>query len=74
MTTATDVGTVRWFGRTWRAPVCDPRAHIETPVGHICPFDGADIEPNDRGISVPNMNGERTSYHLACFLYSIGAR
>lgn len=71
--TGADIGTVRWFGRSWGAAVCDPRTHIDTPVGHICPWDGSDIEPRDRGINVAGPDG-RSSYHLACFLYAVGAR
>lgn len=67
------VGTVRWFGRSWSAPVCEPAAHIATPVGATCPFDGSDIDADDRGIIVPGTDGP-VVYHLACFLYTIGAR
>lgn len=80
-----DLGTTRWFGESWGAPVCDPRTHIETPVGLGCighdhmhpegtrsPF----IEPGDQGITMPLVSRtdrvERVAYHLDCWLHEIG--
>lgn len=77
-----DLGTVRWFGESWGAPVCDPRAHVETPVGMDCA--GHDhmhkarsgvVEPGDQGVTLPfySTAGVITiAYHLECWLHAIG--
>ena len=31
-----DLGTVRWFGESWGAPINDPRSHVTTPVDERC--------------------------------------
>jgi len=73
-----DIGTVRWFGATWGAPVNDPRAHIPTPIGEKCTRCGEIFNDRDNGISIPYSDLEsfatRIAYHRACFLADIGAR
>lgn len=82
--TEDDIGTVRWFGEDWGAPVCDPRAHIPVPVGMVCV--GHDhmhddrsvgIAPEDQGVTVPHLAEGgltgRIAYHLDCWLHEIGA-
>lgn len=77
-----DLGTVRWFGESWGAPVCDPRTHIETPVGMVCIGHPhlhneqnryAGILSEDQGITMPGPDGERVAFHLDCWLHEIGA-
>jgi hypothetical protein len=64
-----DIGTVRWFGPSWHAPVCDPRAHVETPVGNPCAACTVALVEGDRGITVPNLGTcERQAWHLDCWL------
>ena len=82
-----DLGTVRWFGETWLAPVCDPRAHVPTPVGERCLDCRVTIEQGDRGVTIPysrSLSGKypvedasdwlvtQEPHHLACFLSSMG--
>lgn len=77
-----DIGTVRWFGESWGAPVCDPRAHIETPVGRACYGHGhmheersSVIEPDDQGVSLPFYSTAgviQIAYHLDCWLHEVG--
>lgn len=66
-----DIGTVRWFGPTWNAPVNDERAHVDTPDEpcELCdkPFDG-----DDRGVGVPYVGHGYCWYHLACWGQMIG--
>lgn len=77
-----DIGTLRWFGESWGAPVCDPRAHVETPVGWVCIGHdhlhdrnrSALIMACDQGVTMPYYHGEVTmiAYHLDCWLHEIG--
>ena len=68
-----DIGTVRWFGESWGAPVCDPRAHVDTPVGETCAWgSAAPIKPSDQGIGIPDgSTGLYVWYHLECWLRTI---
>lgn len=72
-----DLGTVRWFGRTWSAPINDPRAEVEVPddeclAGCHQPF----VWPLDQGVSIPYINPEegreRANYHLDCWMSMLG--
>lgn len=75
-----DIGTVRWFGESWKAPICDPRAHVGTPVGMNC--SGHDhlhgplsekIRESDQGIMVPFLGENRyVAYHLQCWFHELG--
>lgn len=71
-----DIGTVRWFGDSWHAPVNDPRARVESPVDQRCIHCHLWIGPADRGVTIPYLNvdtGPTTvAYHLKCFLDEIG--
>jgi hypothetical protein len=80
-----DLGTVRWFGESWGAPMCEEATHIYTPVGMVCeghnhmhPFGGRSpfIEEGDQGITLPYIPSEgavqRIAYHLDCWLHEIG--
>lgn len=66
-----DIGTVRWFGETWNAPVNDPRSHIPTPVGERCVC-GLSIHADDEGIRVISSPDGFAYYHLLCFWREIG--
>jgi len=81
MTNDDDLGTVRWFGESWGAPICDPRAHVATPLGWTCaghehmhakrsPL----IEEADQGVTIPCYGREVTmlAYHLNCWLHELG--
>lgn len=74
------MGTVRWFGRTWGASVCDPDTHIETPAGQECAGCGGAVVEGHQGITLPyarpteaDMQPTRIAYHLDCWLQAIGA-
>jgi hypothetical protein len=71
-----DIGTVRWFGPTWLAPVNDPRAEISVPLGENCIRCGVAFDHGDAGLGIAASyeiaeNGQ-VFYHLACFLEDIG--
>ena len=68
------------FGESWGAPICDEydgAPWTETPVGEKCIRCTGLIIEGDQGIITPyyggpdEMNGE-CSYHLHCFLESLG--
>ena len=66
-----ELGTVRWFGRSWGAPVCRPAANVPTPVGEPCAWGGADlpIHLGDQGVGVLDVTtGRFVWYHLDCWL------
>jgi hypothetical protein len=76
--------TIRWFGESWDAPICDPELHIEVPVGMICfghdhMHEGRTVEimPSDQGVTMPYVREDRTvgrcAYHLDCWLHEVGA-
>lgn len=77
-----DIGTVRWFGESWGAPICDPRAHVDTPVGQDCA--GHDhlhgpvsrkIREGDQGVTVPFFSAKAPgilAYHLQCWFHELG--
>jgi hypothetical protein len=76
-----DIGTVRWFGESWGAPVCDPRAHVATPLGwqcaghdHMHEHRSALIEDGDQGVTLPYYHAAVTmlAYHLDCWLHEVG--
>lgn len=75
---------MKWFGRSWGAPVCDPRDHVDTPVGEICyghahMHEGRElIDADDDGVLIPYYGEDapltnRIAYHLDCWLHEIGA-
>ena len=67
-----DIGTVRWFGDSWGAPVNDPRARLESaPVHMNCIRCGIPIHSDDQGISIPGPDGY-VAYHLGCFFEELG--
>lgn len=67
-----DIGTVRWFGDSWEAPVNDPRARVPTPVGAPCGECPHLIGDHDRGIGVPSTSLVYSWWHLGCWLRSLG--
>jgi hypothetical protein len=72
-----DIGTVRWFGKDWYAPINDPRAEVSTPVGVPCERCSDGIEAGDQGVLIPKFVSEgvmdMAAFHLNCFLTEVGA-
>jgi len=66
------IGTVRWFGKSWGAPVCDPRAHIPTPIGSRCEGCGHPVTEDDNGVTMPYWDGTSrpgfVAFHRECNL------
>lgn len=63
-------GTVRWFGPSWHAPICEPRTHVETPVERRCARCEEDINYGDRGITL--TTNPKLAWHLRCWLRELG--
>lgn len=71
-----DLGTVRWFGDSWQAPVCDPRTHVDTPTGLFCTECGKPIDGDDQGVTLDLLPGAgvpwtRAPWHLRCWLAQV---
>jgi hypothetical protein len=71
-----DIGTVRWFGPTWNAPVNDPRAEVPVPVETDCIYCSLPIKSDDQGVTMPYLSMDRgpvrVAYHLNCFWDDLG--
>lgn len=65
-----DIGTLRWFGPSWGAPVNDPRAEVAAPVGDLCAECREPLTALDQGIVLAGAT--RTVLHLDCFLRELG--
>lgn len=67
--------TMRWFGTSWGAPVCEPETHVPTPVGKTCFRCGEPIANRDDGIIMPYVNehGEVSMepWHYECNMREI---
>ena len=71
-----DIGTVRWFGPTWHAPVNDPRTEISVPLGENCIRCQGAFDHGDQGIATAaslslSENGQ-VFYHRDCFFQALG--
>jgi hypothetical protein len=72
-----DIGTVRWFGFPWGAPMNRTAAQVPTPVGRLCVLQDGAIKVDDQGVVIPYVgegpDGNDTAvYHLECFLGHLG--
>ncbi len=65
---------MKWFGKSWGAPICDPEDHTATPLGPCAKCEKPICE-NDQGLVVPHLEESGAfdrGWHLDCFLGSIG--
>lgn len=75
---------MKWFGRDWGAPVCEPTEQVPTPAGDVCMQCGRVIEADDAGFMLPlvvqwapgappgEARTEMRSWHLNCLLANMG--
>jgi hypothetical protein len=56
----------RWFGESWGAAICDPRAHTVTPVDKPCAWCDEPFVHGDQGVT---NSGQ--AWHLDCHLRAI---
>lgn len=48
--------TLRWFGRSWNAPICQPEERVDSPVGRPCLGCNLPILAEDQGVMLPFMS------------------
>jgi len=67
---------MRWFGASWKAPVCDPDMLVLTPVGKPCAHCSRPIGLNSQGVLIPHAKDPNTvelhAYHRLCVLALFG--
>ena len=74
----TRMQTVKWWGPSWGAPICDPDHHVEVPVGERCNRCGTEFLYLAQGISLPyadpgiSVLGGWLHWDLDCWLQEIG--
>lgn len=49
---------MRWFGKSWGAPVCVEGRHVEPPIGIGCAGCDAAIGESDQGVLLPFVGAE----------------
>lgn len=60
---------MKWFGRSWDAPVCDPKNHVYVYLaGASCFHCRKDIVEGDRGFVVP-FGGDVAGVNSKCVYY-----
>jgi hypothetical protein len=70
----TDTGSMRWFGESWGAPVCQIRNKMAVPVDHLCYECGLPIKEDHRGFAIPFFGGGPVShayYHFECLMKTV---
>lgn len=66
------IGTLRWFGESWNAPMNTPQTKVPVPVGMDCFRCGNYVKITDQGVLLPGDN-EFHVYHFACWkMYLLG--
>ena len=66
---------MKWFGKSWNAPVCQSKERVKIPVKEKCFHCGKKFTRHDKGIMLPfiSESGKKlVPYHLDCLLYSMG--
>ncbi len=56
-----------WFGKSWRAPICADKEHIDVPVGKFCHHCEEVFIDGDQGIT----NHQGYSWHIDCYMRGI---
>lgn len=66
---------MRWFGKTWGAPINEQGEHVETPVGEHCLDCGELIDVTDRGVMIAHQDAHQwvrfRPWHFRCLLRQI---
>ena len=65
---------MKWFGKGWGAPCCEPGDHVATPEGQLCVRCEKPIEADAQGFVLPLMKESGATmvpYHHACLLASV---
>lgn len=68
---------MKWFGRSWNAPICKPEDKVPTPKGQVCMFCDREIKYLDQGVMLPFHDIHEyklVPYHIDCLIMSIGLK
>jgi hypothetical protein len=75
------IGTIRWFGPNWGAPINSEHTQVPVPVGTDCSHCGRPITAGEQGVTIPLAEiapelarPRRLAQHLDCHLTTIGLR
>lgn len=65
---------MKWFGTSWKAPVCRDADHVETPTGAACGGCATVIKDGERGVIIRHVGGltRQSPWHIGCFLEQLG--
>lgn len=65
----------RWFGKSWGAPVCEPKDRCAVPSGATCSRCREIIAEDAQGVTLAHVRDGRvtgrTIFHLDCYLQGI---
>ena len=68
--------TIRWFGPSWGAPMCQPQFRVPEPLDCECIACGKGFERSNQGVRLPHLSEPGhvgfSHFHLGCFLVSLG--
>lgn len=68
--------TIRWFGPSWGAPICQPHFQVPWPHDCECVCCGKEFEMSHQGVRLPHLSEPGhvgfSHFHLGCFLVSVG--
>jgi hypothetical protein len=65
-----DGATMKWFGVSWGAPMCDECPHVAPPIGELCSHCDDAILAKDSGVIYSNG----PVAHRNCFLKAVGIK
>lgn len=58
---------IKWFGKSWGAPLCKDTEQVETPIGQRCDVCEQKIVFDDQGVMVSGPDGF-VPHHIDCFV------
>jgi hypothetical protein len=67
---------MKWFGKSWGAPINESCEQIAVPDGEVCPYCHNSIRATSNGVEIDGVAYDgsplKVDYHLACFLRELG--
>jgi hypothetical protein len=67
---------MKWFGETWKAPICEDVEHVETPAGQPCFYCCEPFVFGSCGVMISHV--DRTvierPWHFDCFTRFLGVQ
>jgi len=69
---------MRWFGKSWGAPVNESCEECPVPAGRACGYCDKPLREDSQGLLLPFLGSpadpKDLPYHLKCFLESVGVK